>query len=185
MNDKQIISGIKKDAYSSFTLLYDKYFPRLFGFVLKITRSENQTKEIVQETFLKVWENRFKLDENSSVQSYIFTIAKNKLINEFRKTLNFQYFDDYMQYCNSVEYSTDNISKVIDKDYFQELMTSAKKKLTKRQLEIFELNKEQDLSITEISSKLSISEQVVRNQLSKAMNQIKKEVNTKKYEQSF
>ena len=59
---------------------------------------------------------------------------------------------------------------------FNHRLEIAKQKLTPRQRELFELNKEQGITITEIAAKALISEQSVRNQLSQALHVLRKEL---------
>ncbi len=64
-----------------------------------------------------------------------------------------------------------------DYDAFQSLLAKAKEVLTPRQREIFEMNREDGVEVQEIARRLSIQEQVVRNQLSIATKKIKEYLN--------
>ena len=77
--------------------------------------------------------------------------------------------------------STDNVEAKYDFDLFLKELEVAKQKLTPRQREIFVLNKEYNLSVTEIASRLSITEQVVRNQLSAALKVLRNELSNYSY----
>ena len=166
MEDNTLIKGIKAGSYADFTLLYNRYFSKLFGFIFKLTRSQPVTEEIVQDTFVKIWTNREMLNENNSIQSYIFTIAKNKLIDALRTSSVKTHFEDYMEFSNSFELSENNVNAKMDNDYFDQKLNTAKMVLSPRQLEIFDLHKEKGLTTQQIADKLSISERTVKNQLS-------------------
>lgn len=84
--------------------------------------------------------------------------------------------EDYIEYCNDIITSGNEIVEALDFDAFKEALNKAKLKLSPRQLQIFELNKELGYSISEIASKFSINEQVVRNQLSVSLKLIRKEL---------
>ncbi|WP_303227724.1 RNA polymerase sigma factor, partial [Parabacteroides goldsteinii] len=77
--------------------------------------------------------------------------------------------------------STDDVEAKYDFDLFLKELEVAKQKLTPRQREIFVLNKEYNLSVTEIASRLSITEQVVRNQLSAALKVLRNELSNYSY----
>lgn len=175
-SEKKHIEGLIKGSYKDFTSLYELYAPHLFAFIFKLTRSKTQTKEILQETFIKIWTHRLQTDPEQSFKSYIFTIAKNLVLNEFRRKINNPIFSDYIEYCNSEELSENRTEQKLDFDEFNQRLQDAKKKLTPRQREIFELNKEYGLSIPEIAMRISISEQSVRNQLSAAIQQLRNEM---------
>lgn len=175
-NEKEYIEGLIKGSYHDFTCLYELYSSRLYAFIFSLTHAEPLAKDIVQETFIKVWEHRSFLDPEQSFQSYLFTIAKNKLLNEFRKEINRPLPLD-KQTDTSINLQVENnAEEKISIDEFNRQLSEAKKQLTPRQRELFELNKERGLSVAEIVEKTSISEQSVRNQLSAAMQILRKEM---------
>lgn len=75
-----------------------------------------------------------------------------------------------------IKVSGDDADKEIDFDQFCQALQKAKSNLSPRQREIFELNKEHNLSVAQIAEQLSIKEQVVRNQLSAALKIIRTEL---------
>ena len=170
---KKLIAG----SYDAFTALYHIYAPQLYAFIFSLTESDSITSDIVQETFIKIWVKREEIREDLSFKSFIFTIAKNDVMNEFRRQLRNPVFTDYMSLQISEEpFEENQTERNIDFDEFNRSLQLAKKKVTPRQAQIFELNKEFGLSIEEIAIKLNIKEQVVRNQLSLALNTIRKEM---------
>ena len=170
---KKLIAG----SYDAFTSLYHIYAPQLYAFIFSLTESTNITSDIVQETFVKIWVKREEIREDLSFKSFIFTIAKNDLMNEFRRQLRNPVFTDYMSLKISEELFEDNQAECsLDFDDFNRSLQQAKKKISPRQAQIFELNKEFGLSIEEIATKLNIKEQVVRNQLSLALSTIRREM---------
>ncbi len=65
----------------------DQYADNIYRFVLKHIRNEDVAKDIVQETFAKVWVKRDDIDA-SKVRSYLFTTAYHTLIDVVRKEKN-------------------------------------------------------------------------------------------------
>ena len=148
----------------------------LHGFVFSLTRSETLTHDIVQETFIKVWVGRENLRSELSFKSYLFRIARNHIIDEFRRRMNNPLFEDYMDYCDRVHTESDRVEESIDFDEFHRRLDRAKGKLTPRQREIFEMNKMQGTPPRDIASAFGLSEQTVYNQLSIALRIIRKEL---------
>lgn len=175
-SEKAYVTGLIASSYKDFTCLYELYAPQLYAFVFKLTRSKIRSKDILQETFIKIWVNRKHTDPNQSFKSYLFTIARNLVLNEFRKNINNPLLPDYLEYCNREEFSENPTEQKMDFDEFNRRLQDAKKKLTPRQKEIFEMNKENGWSVYEIVSHTGISEQSVRNQLSTALKVLRKEM---------
>lgn len=171
-----IISNIKNGSEKSFNQLYNLWVSRLYSFVYHYIKSESITDDIIQETFYQLWINRQKLDPNKSIQALIFTISYHLILKELRRQVNNPLIKEYLS-CEENFITTANESaKKLEFDQFQDKLEIAKEKLTPRQREIFNLNKECNFSVKEIAEKLSISEQVVRNQLSTALKIIREDL---------
>ncbi|MEA4841345.1 MAG: sigma-70 family RNA polymerase sigma factor [Bacteroidales bacterium] len=163
--EKQYICDLQRGSYKAFDALYSMYAYRLYGFILKLTKSDADTKEIVQDVFVKLWLNRENITPDSSLQSFLFTIAKNIAINKFRANINSPVFVDYVDYLNEKSLYGDNITEGIDYDDFKLKLVQAKNHLNNTQKMIFELSKELGYSNAEVAQKLNLSEQTVKNQL--------------------
>lgn len=72
------------DSQTAFKSIYLAYFHRLIRYVSLYISSEVETEEIVSDTLLAVWNNRHTLPDVTNFDSYIYAIAKNKVINHYR-----------------------------------------------------------------------------------------------------
>jgi RNA polymerase sigma-70 factor (ECF subfamily) len=174
MNEKQQIEALKNGSYKAFEVLYDEYYHLLYGYVFGLIRSHEDTREIVQNTFIKIWLHRAKLDMELSFKAWLFKIAKNSLLNDVRKKWNDPLFEDYMLHCEDAELTEDNSE--FDFELFRIALVKAKVKLTPRQKEVFELSKEENYTPSEIAVKLHITEDSVYNYLSAAIAVLRKEM---------
>ncbi|WP_106828341.1 RNA polymerase sigma factor [Parabacteroides pacaensis] len=171
----EILKQLKEGSYNAFNCLYEQYFDLLYGFIFGLTRSHETTKEMVQEAFIKVWINRQKIDLELSFKAWLFKIAQNQLKDQLKKQFNDPVFEDYLIHCSN-EQLTISEQDQFDFEAFNQALTKAKEKLSPRQVQIFELSKEQGLSASEIANKLQISEQSVYNYLHQALNILRKEM---------
>lgn len=176
MQEKDLIIKIKAGSEKAFKELYSRWVSKLYRFVYQYLKSECTTDDVVQEAFVRIWLNRASLNENSSFKSYLFTIAYHLLLKELRRQINTPSMEEYVEYQNQMATKEDEIPNELDYDKFKEALEKAKQHLSPRQREIFELNKEYAMSISEISEKLCITEQVVRNQLSVSLKILRKEL---------
>lgn len=133
-------------------------------------KSSGTAEEITHEALIRLWLNRERLDENRSVRAYLFTIAKNQLIKELRRQLRNPLLRDYIDFVDNL--STE--SRIMyDYDTYAKGVRKAEEQLSPRQKEIFSMAKKDGLPVTQIAEFLSITPQVVRNQLSMAMKKIR------------
>lgn len=173
MPHKKHIEGLRKGSCEDFRVLYETFSGNLYGFVLGLTRSEADAREIVQETFVKVWINRAAIDPGASFKSYLFKISRNAAIDRFRRNTANPLFEDYIRHAESIRADDPGAESLVDCGLFFQKIDEAKEKLSPRQREIFEMNKERGISPAEVASMLGVSEQTVYNQLSAALRKIK------------
>ena len=89
MNDNHVecIVQLKEGSYEAFSELYMHYSNKLYSFALAQTKNTTLAEDIVQETFLKLWNTRGQLDCYGNVHALLFTIARNLIIDGFRKQM--------------------------------------------------------------------------------------------------
>lgn len=171
-----LLNHLKTGSYKAFRILYERYSPMLYRFILDVTRDRLRSDEIVQETFVKIWLHRERIDTTKSFKSFIFKIAKNIIVDEFRKKMRNPIVEDFHEHQNNQDIAESFTDQQIDLQEFHDALQQAKAKLTPRQREIFEMSKEQGLSAKEIAAQLNILEQSVYNQLSLTIQQLKKDI---------
>lgn len=95
-NQQKTIQGVLQNNEGVLQSLYAEVFPKVRVYVLQNKGSEAQAKDIFQDAFLAFWKNirneQYEAREESAVQAYLFTIAKNKWIdylrsNDYRKAV--------------------------------------------------------------------------------------------------
>lgn len=175
-DEKMHICRLHDDSYKDFTVLYEYWTPHLYQFVFSLVKSRPITKDIVQETFIKIWTSRKQINPDQSFKSYLFTIAYHIVLKEFRRQINHPLMEDYLEYNNEASLSENITEQKLDLEEFLIQYEKAKTRLSPRQREIFEMNKEKQMSVAEIADKLSLTEQSVRNQLSASLKILRKEL---------
>ncbi len=78
---------LKNGSQEAFVKLYREYSPRLYNFINSVVRSKYDAQDILQSTFLKIWEKRVDIDLERNFESYIYTIARNYCISHLRSKL--------------------------------------------------------------------------------------------------
>jgi RNA polymerase sigma-70 factor (family 1) len=165
---KERCSNGDRDA---FTWLYSWYYKPLYRHIFLFLRSKETTEEIIQNLFVKVWENRETLHTVRDLKPYLYRMAKNMLLNHLR---NISTERRVLQMRSSTESSTeDTVADHIDSKDYRKLLQEAISQLTDKRKEIFLLRVEENLSLDEIAGKLSISKNVVKKQLYAAIASIR------------
>jgi RNA polymerase sigma-70 factor (ECF subfamily) len=176
LTEKNELELLKNSSMQSFDALYFRYSAKLYNFVLKISKGNSyMAEELVQRTFIKVWENRDQINPDKTFISYLCTIAKNMLVNEYEhQTIQFI----YNEYVRIQVTDIENITELdVDKMLLDEYIEKLTEKLPPKRREIFILSRRKGLSNKQISELLHISESTIETQLSKALAFMKNELN--------
>jgi len=152
------------------------YADKLYGFAFAHTKSKEMANDIVQDTFLKLWTMREGISTDGSLQSLLFTMSYHKMIDLFRAQINKVEFEDYIEYCENSDLRDNAIEKKLFYDDFMKAFKMCKNLLPHRQLEIFEMSRENGKTIEEIAVALRISEQTVKNQLTSTLKTLRTEL---------
>ena len=169
------IKGLRNGSHKAFNAIYDLYSDRLFNFVYAHTKSNEMAEDVVQDTFLNLWQKRKEIQEEKSLHTLLYTISKHKVIDIFRKQINESKFMLFMEYMEE-GLSENNVERKLNYDEFNNTLKLCKKILSERQLEVFELSREKGKSIKEIAAQLNLSEQTVKNQLSTSLKKIREQI---------
>ena len=173
---RKILLAVQSGSEKAYKELYEQWVSRLYRFVFQYLKSKDASEDVVQETFLRIWSNRANLNPDTSFKSYLFTIAYHFLLKEIHRQLNNPLMEDYVEYLNRLSTETIEVESLMCYDQFVEALEKGKQYLSPRQRTIFEMNKEYGMSIPEISEKLSITNQVTRNQLCMALKILRVEL---------
>lgn len=170
----KIITDLTSEKDSSLEELFNYYYPRLYNFSKSFLKIEESIDDILQEVFIKVWQNRKNIKSKDTFNAYIFTITRNLLLNELRSRLNNQktrveiqklsVAEEYESF-EQTEYEDlkEKIEKVIDE-------------LPSRQKEIFMLSRTEGLSHKEIAEKLQITTKTVEYHITQSTAFIKQKL---------
>ena len=84
VSDEQLAEGTRRMNVSDEAAgaeLFRAYYPRLFGYALRLTRSEAAAEDVVQDAFLRLWRMRERLDPRKSIDSLLFVMVRNLALN--------------------------------------------------------------------------------------------------------
>lgn len=162
----ELLALVSTGDRQAFTRLYSQYLDAAYHYVYLFTKCKDEAEEILQEVFVKIWENRERLAEVQSFKNYLFKAAKNRVLDEVRKLqVRHRVFTEIKRGKTVNDESTTDA--IAYKDYYRVVQQAIEKLPPKRKL-IFRMNTENGLSHDEIAAQLGVSKSMVKNQLYKA-----------------
>jgi len=156
----------------AFRLLYKQYQPMLFRYILFQTRSADAAHDIVQETFIRVWEHRKRIDPSLSFPAYIMRISGNLLRDEARRRQRHERLDAEIAAAGSA--GGENPLQELEASMLDEKLGEAIAGLPDRCRAVFLLSRIEGKSNHEIARLLGISVRTVEHQISHALNVLRK-----------
>ncbi len=156
-----------------FEQLFRQYFGELCNFAKSFVNDEDSAKEITQNVFINLWQNKEKIDSDKSVKSYLFTSVRNRCLNHIRDNKKFR---SNVLDVEITDYGTTFESDSFSVSELETKISEALDKLPERCRQVFMLNRFEDLKYKEVAGKLNISVKTVEVQMSKALKILREEL---------
>lgn len=161
----------QQDDEKAFAVLLKRYEHQMYDLIYKRTRSDEDSRDIMQDIFISFWNNRHKINIEKTAFPYLYRSAKYAIIDLFiknKKVIAFQSLllkrDEPFSY--SVEETM--IAAELKKQYEDELA-----KMPPTMKKVYTLSREESMSAKEIAKQLELSEQTVRNNITLALQRLR------------
>lgn len=174
--DHQLMARVAENDLVAYNELIDLYKHKLFTMLVRMVGTREEAEDLLQETFVRVWEHRLNFDDRYCFSTWVYTIAMNLGRNELRKRKKVKFFSLFDRNNNPIEVEDPQaehsgaLSVIIDK---------AVKKLPLRYREAFVLRDLQELSYEEIGEVLSVPVGTVKSRVNRARTLLKDELKPK------
>lgn len=158
ISEEKLIQRINKSDATAFKVLFEMYYKRIVSYFMTRLNNKEESEDMAQQVFLRVWNSRKTIDSSKKFSSLIFTISKHILIDYFR--INKPITEEFSELNERVEVSS--VSKSEDVEDMLIL-------LSKAQRITFLLNRLDGFTYNEIAEILSISVKTVEKRISVAL----------------
>ncbi|MEO7315454.1 MAG: RNA polymerase sigma-70 factor [Ginsengibacter sp.] len=165
-NEKNLLISLVKGSEKAFEELYNLYSAPLLGFIFNIVKSKIHAGEILQETFIKVWNNREKIDPDQPFRAYLFQITKNNIYDFFRQAAKDKKLE--LLIIKNVVRAYSHVEELLTIKDDVNLLNKMIDALPPKRRQIFKLVKIEELSYAEVSEKLHISVSTINDHVVKA-----------------
>lgn len=170
--EEYLLYRLKSGDMKAFESLYEIYSSVIYNNIIRLIKDRTTSEDLLQDVFIKIWENREKIDIKQSFVSYLFICSRNIAFN-FKRRLKLE--------VNSSLYSNNLAephAKAVDdwfetkeiEQYFEQIIN----KLPEQRQKVFRLAKLDGKKYQEIADDLGISISTVKDHLVKANKFVKK-----------
>ncbi len=169
-SDETLVRAVQEGFISKFSVLVDRYERKLYHFVSQKIRRHQEVEDIVQDTFIKVYKCIHTVDVEKKFSTFLYTVAKNTMIDFFRRhkpTVNIDRVAEELA-------SEEDIYEIVSEIEQKGVITQVLKALDERYRKVIELYYLHDLSYEEVARKLRIPLGTVRTHLARGKVEFKK-----------
>lgn len=169
-SDFEFVKELIVGSVSAYDELFKIYGIRVYKFAFSYLKSKEDAEEIVQNSFFKIWDRRKTLDCYQCFKTFLFTIAFNEIMTQFRNKAKEKKYREYYLINASAYFDLEQIILCND---LQNQIEKVIQKLPPRRRQIFIMRKEDHLTYKEIAEELGISSKTVENNLNQAVKFLK------------
>lgn len=172
LSDQVLIQECRQGKESSFTILFERYFDRLYKYALHYIKDNETTKELVMDVMFRLWEKRQTITFENDLAPYLYRSVKNAIYNHWRKkALEIISLDlaqhDHVLLSRSADYELR--AKETDKAYQDSLM-----QLSSQSRLVYQMSREEEMTHVQIADSLNLSVHTVKNHMKTALNFFRK-----------
>ena len=161
-----------------FLSIFSAYSNPLFYYVLKLTENEESAKDIVQECFVRVWENIEKIDTEEKVLPLLITYIKNLMRDEFRKNKNYKHLLAEIGERNKDVPALPDAEHSLALQDRQRQLDHSLSMLSEKGKNVFRMVRLEGLSYKEVAESLGLSIPDIKKQMRLSLQFLRKVMNT-------
>ncbi|MEC3880514.1 RNA polymerase sigma factor [Parapedobacter sp. 10938] len=177
-NEHELLTRLQNGDDTAFDGLYHRYSNRIYGRLLKLTRSVEISEELLQDVFMKVWEHRERINPALPFKSYLFRIAEHLISDYYRRAAKDRRVYDHLLHVGTAH------EQPFDEEREHQLyqrkldrLQEALGQLPRKCREVYTLCKIEGKSYREVASELDMSTATISNHMTKANKLIRSHLN--------
>jgi RNA polymerase sigma-70 factor (ECF subfamily) len=171
LSDKQLFMEVSEGDERAFQHIFTRYYPRMISFAGMMVKSPYAAEEIVQEVFIRLWEQREVLAEVKSPENFVFIVIRNHTFNYLRAAANEQNRREQLWEALQQRAADETITlEMQEADQFFEKILA---KLSPQQQKIFRMSREEGFSHQQIADELQLSKDTVKKHIANSLKVFK------------
>ena len=156
-----LVEEIKSSNHKAFKQFFQLFYKDIYRYVFNRVSDKIEAEDLVQEIFLKFWNSRTSIKSSGFVKTFLFTIAKNRVIDHYKK---FKFDSEEISENTFIDEAILSPSETL-----KELVSELIKELPKAHKTVFMLNRFDGFKYQEIADSLGISVKTVEKYMSSTM----------------
>ncbi len=166
---------IRSGDQQAFETVFHTYYPKLCVFSNSYVKSLDISRDVVQEVFIKIWDNRENFQIRQSLKAYLYQAVRNHSLNYLEKKNQKRRLEDSLKRQKEIE--SDSSPTDLNTEELSEKIWKLVDDLPERRRTIFILYRKHGLSYSEIGEVMDIKRKTVENQMGKSLQFLRDQLN--------
>ncbi len=170
--------AIRNGDVTAFEFFFRAEYDNVVHFLMRYVKDILMAQDIAQDSFIVLWQNREKIKVAENLRAYVFTIAKNRAINEMALKINKSRSDierkEVRLFIDAL--SSEYVSSSIESLEITSLISKVYSDLSDNVLESFIMNREKGYTYREIAERKGVSQKVVEYHIKVALGNLRKKL---------
>ena len=173
--ERQLLERLRDSDQEAFRLLFEKYQPVLFRYVLHSLHEADDAHDVVQETFVRVWDLRASLKPDLPLLALLFRVSRNLVRDRVKHQAVRKRLEPDVP--PTLHASAENPEETFYAGVLEERINEiVRTKLPAKCREVFLLSRVEGMSNAEISEQLGMTVKTVENQITRGLNILRREL---------
>lgn len=165
LSEAALIREIHAKNRHAFTYVYERHFQELVMTAFRYVKDAGIAQELVQEVFIRIWEQPALLDENGALRAYLYKAVINHAINYLKREKNIARHHSLIAASLTDSY----LHNLQEEQELKLRIHQEIEKLPKQCAKVFKMSRFDGLKYREIAEQLQLSEKTVENHIIHAL----------------
>ena len=175
-DEAKLTELLREGDESAYARIYTHHWPTLWQFAMRHLRDGDEAKDVLQEVFLALWQNRSVLEIHTSLSAYLRRAILNRVLKRVdRKQVIAMYYDRLLA---GLDGGTDSTAELVALHELEARLAAGLDTLPAKMREVFEASRMEGLTHEQIAERFGISKETVKSQIKNALRQLRKVLNT-------
>lgn len=173
LSDEELFGLVRQEDARAFEVLYARYWPLLIDTACRRIRSREKAEDLIQEIFISLYQKKQTIQFTVSLQAYLLQALKYKILNELRAVAVRMRHQEQLFLNNQckIDFAGDVEAKEMQHRIHQSIQS-----LPEKCKQVFHLSRYEFQSNKHISNRLAISVSTVEKHITKALHQIRRDL---------
>lgn len=169
--EHQVLTALREGSESAFEMLFKTYYKTLCNYAYSLLNDKDEAEEVVQATFIGVWDKRQSIEIQTSVKSYLYRMVRNACLNVIKHVKVKQAHAKHEM--AGGEPMHEGVAQSVISLELEQKIYEAMKVLPEKCRLVFQLSRFEELKYSEIADQLNISVKTVENHMGKALKMMR------------